>query len=150
MESLAQACRDYKRAPGAYSMTTDEELCFLENYARDSYTGAGQIVDLGCWLGATTLALARGITENARATRDHRIEAFDRFVWEDWMSPIAAWAGVQKEYRAGDNFFADVATLLAPYHAAIHLHEQDLLDYRPYGEPIEFLFVDAMKSWALV
>jgi hypothetical protein len=131
-------------------MTTDHELCFLENYARFSYTGAGRIVDLGCWLGATTLALARGVADNSAVSLDHPIEAFDRFLWEDWMTPIAAAIGVPKTYRAGDDFFADVAELLRPYDAIVRLRKEDLLESEPSDAPVELLFVDAMKSWSLV
>ena len=39
--------------------------------------------------------------------------------------------------------------MLRPYGTLIELHQQDLLEYTPPPEPVEFLFVDAMKSWAL-
>jgi hypothetical protein len=88
-ESLDRVCRGYTRPAGAYAMTTDAELCFLENYARYSYTGQGRIIDLGCWLGATSLCLARGLADNAQHRQPHPIEAIDRFIWESWMDPIA-------------------------------------------------------------
>jgi hypothetical protein len=130
-------------------MTTDEELCFLENYARYSYTGEGQIVDLGCWLGATTLCLARGLADNAHRRHHLPIEAFDRFVWEDWMTPIATVLGVPKQFAPGNDFAEDVRALLRPYESLVRIRQEDLVERTTFSGPLEFLFIDAMKSWPL-
>jgi predicted O-methyltransferase YrrM len=147
--SLARICQGYRRPSGAYGMTTDEELCFLENYARYSYTGQGQIVDLGCWLGATTLCLARGLSDNSRHDDRRAIEAVDRFNWEDWMTPIAASLGVPKAYQAGDSFLEDVQTLLHDYETLVQIRQADLSRRLKFPSRVEFLFIDAMKSWDL-
>jgi predicted O-methyltransferase YrrM len=47
-----------KTIPG---MTCENELAFLRYYAENKYTGTGEIVDLGCWFGATSIALAQGL-----------------------------------------------------------------------------------------
>jgi hypothetical protein len=148
-DSLAGICQGYQRPSGAYGMTTNEELCFLENYARYSYTGRGQIVDLGCWLGATTLCLARGLVDNPYYKNCPAIVAIDRFVWEDWMTPIAAWAGVPKAYQVGETFVEDVRTLLRDYKPSVQIREEDLTHRHEFPSDIEFLFIDAMKSWDL-
>jgi hypothetical protein len=147
-DSLAALYPSYVRSPGAWSMTTDAELCFLEAYARWSYTGAGSITDLGCWLGATTLSLARGLAASPHAGLDRPIEAYDRFTWEDWMTPIAAALGLPRAYQRGDDFFDMAAELLRPHESLVRFHRGDLLQAEP-RRPIEFLFVDAMKSWPL-
>jgi hypothetical protein len=148
-ESLDRVCRGYTRPAGAYAMTTDAELCFLENYARYSYTGQGRIVDLGCWLGATSLCLARGLANNAQHRHPHPIEAIDRFIWENWMDPIAQMVGVPKRYQAGDDFIEDVRAVLTPYAQYVEVRRQDLTQPEPYYSSVEFLFIDAMKSWEL-
>lgn len=112
--SLAAIYPAYRRPSGAWSMTTDTELCFLESYARWSYTGAGRIADLGCWLGATALSLARGLAASGHAGPEPPIDAYDRFVWEEWMIPIARAIGVPRGYRVGDDFFAYAEELLRP------------------------------------
>src|SRR6266853_262637 len=117
--SLAIVCRDYKRPSGLISMTTDNELCFLESYARWSFTGSGSIIDLGCWLGATTIALARGLAQNTLA-RDRRVvEGIDRFVWQPWMNTVTAQLGVRLPYRVGEEFLKDVERGVAPYGAPV-------------------------------
>ena len=129
-------------------MVTDAELSLAETYARHSYTGEGKIVELGCWLGAVTLALARGVSDNPQTRRKRPIEAFDRFRWEAWMTPIAERLGCPM-VPDGASFFDYTQTILKPYEHLIHLHEEDLLAPERFRDRIEFLFVDAMKSWPL-
>ena len=139
----------YHRPAHAYGMTTNEELCFAETFARDVFTGSGKIVDLGCWFGATTIALARGLQHNSRAKNHRRIEAFDLFRWEDWMIPLARQWPLPRHLRPGDSFAKHVRELFTDWSTSVCVHEQDLLTYTAPPEPVEFLFVDAMKSWAL-
>jgi hypothetical protein len=54
-----------------------------------------------------------------------------------------------RRYVAGDSFYNEVKELLRPYAAVVNVERQDLLQYTPPSTPIEFLFIDAMKSWAL-
>ena len=148
--SLAAVCQSWSRPQGLYSMTTDRELCFLENYARYSYTGAGDIVDLGCWLGATSFVLARGVADNQKRDWDHPpIDAIDRFVWEQWMDDIARRIALPKQHRVGDSFVEEARAVLQPYERLVRLRSLDLLKGKPHPRPVEFLFIDAMKSWAL-
>ena len=130
-------------------MTTRRELCFCESYARECFSGAGIIADLGCWLGATTYCFARGLTENTAAKENRRIEAFDRFAWDDCWLPVAEAIQMPVKYHAGQSFFQEVQELLSPYRQIVQLHPGDLLEYVSSQEPIEMLFVDAMKSWPL-
>jgi len=146
---LYRKSRTYRRPPQSYSMTTDNELELLETYARDRFTGAGRIVDLGCWYGATTMSLARGLAENTRAKSFRSVDAIDLFEWHEWMNPNADRVNLPKRYRTGDNFYEDVRDLLRPYGSLVRVEKQNLLTYVPPPDPIEFLFVDAMKNWEL-
>ena len=148
-EALLNFYPRYVRPPGAYSMTTNNELCFLDTWARYSYTGSGRIVDLGCWLGATTLALAQGVSGSTHATRDRPIVAYDRFVWEQWMTDTTSSMKLPWKFRPGDDFYFVAERLLRPYRSLVSLQRADLLNTTPHEEPIEFLFIDAMKSWPL-
>jgi hypothetical protein len=42
----------------------------------------GEIIDLGCWLGSTTISLASGLRE---LNDPGKVYAFDWFIWEPWM-----------------------------------------------------------------
>jgi hypothetical protein len=147
LAALPDRYKSYKKPANIWAMTTRRELAFCESYARECFSGRGIIVDLGCWFGATTYCFARGLTENARAKQNRRIEAFDRFVWDDIWQPVADAIGMPVKYRAGESFLREVQELLVPYRQIVHLHPGDLLDYQSSPEPIEMLFIDAMKTW---
>jgi hypothetical protein len=149
LDELGREYGKYRRPPNAYGMTTDNELQFLETYARDQFTGKGRIVDLGCWYGATTLSLARGLAQNRRVRPNRFIEAFDLFEWHEWMDPIAEQVALPRRYASGEIFFDDVKQLLLPYVHLVMLARQDLITYHPPSAPVEFLFIDAMKTWDL-
>jgi hypothetical protein len=147
-ENLDSLSRGYQRPPGAWGMVTDAELCLAETYARHSYTGEGKIVELGCWLGAVTLALARGASENPQTRSKRPIEAFDLFRWEAWMTPIAERLGCLR-VPDGESFLDHTKAFVKPYEHLIRLHEGDLFAPERFRHRIEFLFIDAMKSWEL-
>ncbi len=147
--NLDALCPVYQKPPNARGMITDAELCLAETYARFSYTGAGRIVELGCWQGAVTLALARGVAANANGPwKTKPIESFDRFVWEPWMTPIAERLGCPR-VADGESFMPLAEAHIAPYADLVALRQKDLLEPVRASQPIEFLFVDAMKSWDL-
>lgn len=132
------------------SMTTPHEIAFLDHYAREFYFGLGKIVDLGCWLGATTAALADGLVRNTRSKRKGPIEAFDLFQWDEWMNPIKEAIGAKVDFVTGQCFYDHVKNSLERYGDLVALHKADLSVYRPPDDwRIEFLFIDAMKNWEL-
>ena len=139
----------YKPPDGFFTMLTTRELCMLESYARELFTGSGRIVDLGCWCGGTTASLASGLSQN-RIAREHRVvESFDILKWEAWMDPIAKSINMPSRYKAGDLFAKDVERNLHRYAGLFKLIIADLATYVPEREGIEFLFIDAMKDWRL-
>src|SRR5262245_44725765 len=79
----APAAPTLEMLPG---MTSWAERRYFQAYARDDFEGRGELVDLGCWLGATTVALASGLAGNRRRrTARRRVHAFDSFVWRPYM-----------------------------------------------------------------
>jgi len=127
-------------------MTSTEEQIYFRRYARDMYSGVGEIVDLGCWLGSTTIPLAQGLCKNISvSTKGKRIHAYDLFVWEEWMNPFLD--GCRKQYRPGDTFLDEYKTRTHKYSDMIKIYPGDLQQIGWIGKPIEFLLVDAMKSW---
>jgi hypothetical protein len=130
-------------APGMVSL---EERKFLRWYAEKMFTGAGEIVDLGCWLGASTLPLLEGISQNPNpAAKQHKVYAYDRFIWEGWM-PLAGFGTL---YANGQSFVQEFRKIVAPWTDSVVVQEGDLTKLTWPGNPIEFLFIDAMKSWEL-
>ena len=119
----------YRRPAGAiHSMTTDNELCFVERSMRDIRSPVlARLWTSAAGLELTTLCLARGLTQNSGASQNRVIEAFDRIIWEEWMNPIALALNFHHTYRTGDDFYAYAKELLQPYESVERLYKQDLL-----------------------
>jgi MMP 1-O-methyltransferase len=121
------------------SMLSYDERALLHWAARTAPPGA--IVDLGSFLGGSTLALARGAEGDGRA-----VDAFDRFVlnaeWERGWVPDGFAPGVGESTRpVFDRNVAAVAD-------RVTVHEGDVREVS-WEAPIGLLFVDIAKSWAV-
>ncbi len=161
-QKLRQALRRNSIMHGAYmrlkrrftsqlvGMTSKAEQDFCTRYGREIYSGEGDVVDLGCWLGSTTITLARGLSENNAFVRAGRtVHAYDLFVWSDWMNESLAGTGISGRFAEGESFLAEFERRSARYSEHIEPHAGDLTKIRWNGGPIEFLLVDAMKNWDL-
>lgn len=128
----------------AAAMTTKEEQALFTRSVRDVARLSGEIVDLGCWLGSTTLSLASGL----RDIRDKgRVHAFDRFIWEPWMDLYSSehWC----DYLPGESFLPETRRRMGDLKPWVNLVQADLTRYHWEGGPVRLLLVDAMKSWRL-
>lgn len=133
-------------------MTSPEEQVFLENYAQNDYFGQGEIVELGCWLGSSTISLARGLADNSRVTeKNQRIHAYDIFIWHSKanMQQSVIGTALEGKYKDGDNFLDEYLQRISPWHHLIRVCPGDLREVSWNRGAIEFLFIDAMKSWDL-
>ncbi|MDH3745264.1 MAG: class I SAM-dependent methyltransferase [Acidobacteriota bacterium] len=130
-------------------MTSSHERAFFEWYARHLFRGDGEIVDLGAWLGSTTVSLARGLTRNHRPEAGKRsIYAYDTFLWDEWMRGYAS-AELNRRLQPGDSFLPVFEERVQPWRDRVRSRPGDLTRVTWDSGPIEFLLVDAMKSWEL-
>ena len=118
--------------------------------AAATMSGNGQIVDLGCFLGSLTAAMAAGLAKNERAlSRGVRVHAFDLF---EWYAPIMDQFWIENfpgpRLKDGERFTHLFQYLTRQWERYITLHEGDLTAER-WIDPIEVLSVDAMKTRAL-
>jgi glycosyltransferase involved in cell wall biosynthesis len=133
-------------------MTSMEEQQFLENYAQHDYSGMGEIVELGCWFGSSTISLAMGLRQNKQVTnKQQRIHAYDLFVWSSQagMADNVMGTELENRYQDGDSFLEEYLRRIQPWQDLINVHPGDLTQMPCTHEKIEFLFIDAMKSWEL-
>ncbi|MBD2150108.1 class I SAM-dependent methyltransferase [Pseudanabaena sp. FACHB-1277] len=131
-------------------MLSMEERQYLYKYAQNEYCAIGEIVDLGCWLGSSVVSLVTGLQKNLNLpARDKIIHAYDLFVWESWMDQFVDGTPLSGRYQSGDSFLPECSKLIQPWEKQIKLYPGDLSQIGWHGDPIEFLFVDAMKSWSL-
>ena len=134
-------------------MTSFEERTYLYEYAKNDYSGTGEIVDLGCWLGSSTISLAMGLEENSNIdSKEKRIHAYDLFVWTEGMKNAKAVVGtpVGEKYNPGDSFLDEYITRIQPWEHLIQVYPGDLTQIGwDNKKSIDYLFVDAMKTWDL-
>jgi hypothetical protein len=134
-----------RRKEKAFGMTSRQEQRWLRTYAARDYQGSGAIVDLGCFFGATTIALAEGLALNS-AARQKAIHAYDLFIWDEDFEIWARGREVEGQFRSGESFLADFLRRTAPWREFIVVHQEDLMEAQWRNGPIEFLLVDAMKT----
>ncbi|MFN7940320.1 MAG: hypothetical protein U0X73_01870 [Thermoanaerobaculia bacterium] len=132
-------------------MTTPEEQSWLYDFARRSYRGEGEIADLGCWFGSSTIPLAQGLAENpAVAEKRGRIHAFDLFLWETWMEDTLAGTGLAGRLAPGSSFLPQFEQRIAPWRELVTIHAGDLnVVGWPFGQPLALVFNDASKTLEL-
>jgi len=129
------------------TMLSYDERALLYVLARDYVRGDGAIIDAGCFLGGSTIALAAGLAENPRAAGSRPIQTYDLFDVEatykdDYptlLDGIAVGASMRPRFEA----------LLGPLLELVAVNAGDICQRRWSGEPVEVLFIDICKSWAI-
>jgi len=107
--------------------------------------GDGAVVDAGCFVGGSTVALAEGLRVNRRAG-DAYVDAFDRFTVDEFMATAyLAGHGLQ----AGDSFRPVFDANTAAVRDLVVVHEGDLAEADWDERPIDVLFVDIAKTWEI-
>jgi hypothetical protein len=134
---------ELREIPG---MISHNERKFLYQYAEKSFDGAGKIVDLGCWLGATSLSLASGLRGNNKNNiTGKQIFAYDLFYWDESLEKHVVGTRHEKQLKPGDSFVDLFRDYLKLYSDLIE-PVTDLVKTGWNGDKIEFLLVDAMKK----
>lgn len=127
-------------------MISEYERAFLQYYAQQKYSGAGEIVDLGTWLGSSTINIAKGLSENKKVlNKNKRIFAYDLYTWEDSLDYYVANTEYQNMFKQGDDYKWLFLKLTNSYEPFIEI-KGNVLNDAWNNKPIEFLFVDAMKN----
>ncbi|MEC9373386.1 MAG: hypothetical protein VYC34_06050 [Planctomycetota bacterium] len=142
------------RFPGRWfvpTMLTQREVHYLHWLTHTWCEGAGRIVELGCFLGGSTMALATGLGANPRAVRP--MLTYDAFEM-DWFGASI----LQHPYKCGERFRP-----LFDLYLKDHLHNivvregwiphnlprEKEPELYPEQEPVEVLFIDAAKTWGV-
>lgn len=130
------------------TMLIPDELRLLNYLTDEYYTGEGAIVDAGCFLGGSTLALADGLRRNLRRrgyAEQKLIHSYDRFEIEGWT--IGSY--FPKKARAGESFRPLFDRNIADYADLVEVHAGDVLCWPWADGPIEILFIDIAKHWTV-
>lgn len=142
----AGADASYRRAvPGApVAGSTTQELSTLFDLARDVYTGAGDIVDLGSFLGASTRALCEGLAQNEKlsAPPHARIMACDRFIHDI----PALERHVEGRVALGESVLPIFFDNIADHAETVNVVPIEPNTVRWCGRPVEFLIAGALRT----
>lgn len=134
-----------------YGLLAKEEAAMLYFLARDFYTGSGEIVDAGAFLGTSSFCLAKGLADNIRVnSRYKRIHAYDAF--KPWREPAGTTDDtirmLEKDFKVtliDGSFIHSFLENTKNYSDAIHVVEGDFLWSR-CPSSVEILFVDICKN----
>ncbi len=123
--------------PALPGMTSAAECRFLYWLASTQFDGEGAVVEVGSWLGRSTVHLAAGLRDGGHATKLH---CFDGFTWAFGDSAKSDLA-----LRPGQNFQPYFERNVAPFEDRIVAHRSKISDLTWDGGPIGLLFLDAPK-----
>ncbi len=165
METLAWKSISYSYPVGVPTMLADEEKRYLFWLGRSGWDGDGVVVEIGPWLGGSTVCLAAGMRASGHDARG-KLHTVDNFLWRDFMAaraplPLRAGDSFEPYLRANAADFADIIVTHAralPDDAVEHDAETDAkrftesrsvarFDGLPGQDPIAILFIDGAKSW---
>lgn len=133
--------------PGMVSADEQQLYFFL---AKDSYASERIYVEIGTWLGLSTLRICQGLSE---AGGDWKLVCYDRFTW--MKSHDRKTGGLYKhELTVGASFEPKFRDLLGQYSERVTTCSGDLLEVDTHMsdvlEPemkIGAMFIDASKGW---
>jgi hypothetical protein len=130
------------------TMLSTSERALLYWLARDYYTGAGEIVDGGCFLGGSTLSLAHGLIDGGHAGEHPRIHVYDLFasdpyMIEHYLKPLGISCAGGESFRT----IFDVNTRSVT--SLLKVNQGDICQIGWTGQPIEILFIDISKHWSI-
>lgn len=136
------------KTPG---MLSEEESRYLL-YVGQFYSGAGEVVELGPWLGKSTFHIIEGLRDNPNFT-GRKLHVFDDFVWRpDWMDHKVAES--QRLPRHADfqfmfeNYNKAIADRILPLKRMITPYDgNEALERVSWdGRPVEMMIVDCGRT----
>jgi hypothetical protein len=126
------------------SMITADERRLLYWLAQHYFTGEGAILDAGCYLGGSTLALATGLRDRSDDFPARPIFTYDLFRVDQGMTPdLPAGAGLKE----GDSFRPLFEENVGESVRYCNVVEGNIVDHGWVGDGrIEIAFLDILKG----
>lgn len=127
------------------TMLSAQELELLYTLGCERYTGRGEIIDGGAFLGGSTLALASGLRDNPRAfDKQGRVHSYDRFISDIFVPRFI------QGYPEGTSTRPYYEGVIAEVASHVTVHEGDITTMPwSHDRDIEILFIDVAKSWEI-
>jgi tetratricopeptide (TPR) repeat protein len=125
--------------------THEAQLCYF--LARDTFRGAGAIVDAGSFLGKSAYFFAQGLLANPRYVPNlHRIHCFDNFRVNEGATIQFIREKLDRIVALGDSTRGFFDSQVAPVSSMLEIHAGDFHTLPWPRQPIEILLVDIAKS----
>jgi len=131
--------------PWVKTMLSKEERRLLYVLAREYAAGEAAIVDAGCFLGGSTVALLGGVRDRATRWEGPPVASYDLFR----VDPATISKYFDDSVSAGDSFRGLFDTNVAGFGVSHVVHEGDIAEIGWTGGPIDVLFLDVLKTWEL-
>jgi hypothetical protein len=128
-------------------MLSKMERKLLYSLARDYATGHAAIVDAGCFLGGSTVALLAGVSDREGGWTGPAISSYDLFRVEEYTIP--KFFVDDPSLRVGDSFRERFDEHVTRFDVPHVVHEGDITKIAWDGGPIDVLFLDILKSWSI-
>lgn len=136
--------------PGMITLEEKKYYTYLPRF----YSGKGEVVELGPWLGASTACLLDGLKQNPKF-RGKKLHVFDDFVWRpSWMDQYVQpedRLGVHSDFSALFKRYADSENIAYMSIEKVKICNYDgnesLTPLSWNGDPIEMLFVDCGRTF---
>ncbi len=129
---------DLPSLPDLPGMTSDSECRYLYWLCNSRLAGNGDVVEVGSWLGRSSIHIAAGLAASDRTTPLH---CFDGFAWAPNDSGKFA-----LPLRPGDDFQKYFLENLSAFSDRVTAHKTKIAAIQWGGSPIELLFLDAPKK----
>ena len=146
------------------TMISQEEKQYLYWLGRSVWCGLGSVVEIGPWLGGSTICLAAGMQASGHDARE-QLHTYDNFIWRDFMAdrvplPIQAGASFHSFFLKN---IQDYEEIVKSYVRALpdeviqgdgeasnkrFIEDEKVLIFEEISHGVvEILFVDGAKSW---
>ncbi len=125
------------------TMLSAWEIDYLHHIAQADYSGAGAIIDAGCFLGGSTVALAAGLAKNPHlplTRKRKRVHSYDLFVTDEYASRVFL-----PHLEIGASILSIFRSNTWPYAFFVKAYPGDIRQ-AAWNGPIEILFVDILKT----
>jgi hypothetical protein len=139
------------RIPG---MISHEERQYYRYIGR-FYSGRGSVIELGPWLGCSTVAILDGLIGNPNFS-GKELHVFDDFIWRpDWMNqyvPEAERLAAHQDFQfLFGNYTESVARYLEVKRCKIVAYDgnEDLPQIIWDNGPVEFIYADCGRTFAV-
>lgn len=126
--------------------TDPAERAWVTRCLRQDHLPDGEVVELGTWLGAMSVAIGSALRDSGRPGA--RFHAYDTFRLEGHAAELCDALG-GASYADGDSFRSLYDQRIAPFAELVEVHEGPVeqAHWNP-STAIAFLFNDVAKSWS--